>query len=138
MRDNTDIHDYRYYKVGPLFDILTANFKRFVFGNNFSVDEIMIQYYGRHGTMQFIRGKSIRSGLKLWCLCSSDGYLLHAKLYCGKDTDLPETELQQESDVVLGMIEKCDLTKGSTVAMDWTWVCMEWVPSEKTGCKEHL
>ena len=43
---------------------------------------------------------------------------------------------------VLGMIEKCYLTKGSTVSMNtfsvryhtknWpTWVCMEWVPSKK-------
>ena len=24
-------------------------------------------------------------------------------------------------------------------SINWrTWVCMEWVPSEKTGCKEHL
>ena len=29
---------------------------------------------------------------------------------------MPETRLGQGSDVVLGMIEKCDLTKGSTVA----------------------
>ena len=86
--------------------------------NNFSVDESMIPYYGRHGTKQFIRGKPIRFGFKLWCLCSSDGYLLHAEPYCGKDTNLPETGLGQGSDVVLGMIEKCDLTKGSTVAMD--------------------
>ena len=38
--------------------------------------------------------------------------------YCGKDTNLPEIGLRQGSDVVLGMIEKCDLTKGSTMAMD--------------------
>ena len=31
---------------------------------------------------------------------------------------MPETGLGQGSDVVLVMIEKCDLTKGSTVAMD--------------------
>ena len=38
--------------------------------------------------------------------------------YCGKNTNLPETELGQGSYVALGMIEKCDLTKGSTVAVD--------------------
>ena len=43
---------------------------------------------------------------------------LHAEQCCGKDTDLPETGLGQGSDVVLVMIEKFDLTKGSTVAMD--------------------
>ena len=33
-------------------------------------------------------------------------------------SSLPEAELGQDSDVVLGMIDKCDLTKGYTVAMD--------------------
>ena len=31
---------------------------------------------------------------------------------------MPESRLGQGSDVVLGMIEKCGLTKGSTVSMD--------------------
>ena len=63
-------------------------------------------------------GKPIRFGFKLWSLCPSDGYLLHVEPYRGKDADLPETALGLGSDVVLGMIEKCDVTKGSTVAMD--------------------
>ena len=83
--------------------------------NNFSVDESMIPYYGRHGTKQFIRGKPIRFRV---CLSLSDGYLFHAEPYCGKDTYLSETGLGQGSDLVLGMIEKCDLTKGSAVSMD--------------------
>ena len=112
IRDNTDIDDDRYYKVRSLFDILNTNFKRFVSANNFGVNESMIPYYGRHGTNQFIRGKPMRFGFKLWCLC------LHAESYCGKDTDLPETGLGQGFDVALGMTEKCDLTKGSTVTMD--------------------
>ena len=56
--------------------------------------------------------------LNFCVLCSSDGYLLHGKPCCGKNTDFPETGLEQGSYVVLGMIEKCDLTKGSTVAVD--------------------
>ena len=70
------------------------------------------------GTKQFIGGKPIQSGFKLCCLYLSDGYLLHAEPYCGKDTNLPEIGLGQGSDVVLGMTVKCDLAKGSTMAMD--------------------
>ena len=116
--DNTDIDDDRYFKVRPLFDILNTIFKRFVSANNFSVDESMTPYYGRHGTKQFIIGKPLRFGFKLCFFCSSDGHLLHAEPYCGKDTDLPETGLGQGSDVVFDIIEKCDLTKGSTVAVE--------------------
>ena len=102
IRYNTNIDDDRYYKVRPLFDILNTKFKRFVSVNNVRVDESMIPYYGRHGIKQFIRGKPIRFGFKLWCLYSSDGYCLHAELDCGKDTDLPERGLGQGSDVFLG------------------------------------
>ena len=31
---------------------------------------------------------------------------------------MPETKLGEGSDVAFGMIEKCDLTKGSTVTID--------------------
>ena len=65
IRDNTDTDDDRYYKVRPLFDILNTNFKRFVPANNFSVKDSMIPYYGRHGTKQFIGGKSIRFWFKV-------------------------------------------------------------------------
>ena len=62
--------------------------------------------------------QEILFGCKLSCLCSSDGYLLRVERYYEKDTNLPETGLGQGFDVVLGLIEKCDLTKGSMVAMD--------------------
>ena len=62
---------------------------------NFSIDESIIPYYGRHGTKQFIRGKPIRFGVKLWCVTSSNDYLIHPEPYCGSDTDLPETDLGQ-------------------------------------------
>ena len=57
-------------------------------------------------------------GLNFGVLCLPDGYLLHGEPCCGKDTDFPETALEQVSDVLLDVIEKCDLTKGSTVAME--------------------
>ena len=84
IRDNTNIDDDRYYKVRLLFDILNTSFKRFASANNFSVDESMIPYYGRHGMKQVIRGKPIQFGFKPWCLCSSAGYLLHVEQYCEK------------------------------------------------------
>ena len=65
IRDNTNIDDDRYYKVRLLFDILNTSFKRFLSANNFSVDESMIPYYGRHGTKQVIRGKPYNLCLNL-------------------------------------------------------------------------
>ena len=78
----------------------------------------MVPYFGKHGTKQFIRGKPIRFGFKLWCLASTDGYLFHAEPYCGADTKLSDTGLGQGADVVLGLIEKCGLSSGSSVTFD--------------------
>ena len=85
---------------------------------NHTVDESSIPYYGKRGTKQFIRGKSIRFGFKLWCITSSERYILHAEPYCGADTDFPDTGLGQGADVVLGLIEKCEVKAGSTATFD--------------------
>ena len=77
-----------------------------------SVDESIIPYYGKHGTKKFIRGKPIKFGFKIWCITSSEGYLLHVELYYGADTDLPDAGLGQGADVVLGLIEKCEVKAG--------------------------
>lgn len=45
---------------------------------------MMVQYYRRLSVQMFMRGKSIKFGYKLWCLCSSSGYLYDFESYCGK------------------------------------------------------
>ena len=94
------------------------NFKQYGSFVNHSVNESIIPYYGKHGTKQFIRGKPIRFGFKLWCITSSEGYFLHAEPYCGVDTDLLDTGLGQGANSVLGLIEKCKVKAGSTVTFD--------------------
>ena len=42
-------------------------------------------------------------------MISFERYLLHAEPYRGADTDLPDTGLGQGADVVLGLIEKCEV-----------------------------
>ena len=50
----------------------------------------MIKYYWKHGSMAFIRRKSIRIGYKMFFLASSTSYLHHVEPYCGADTQLKE------------------------------------------------
>ena len=42
-------------------------------------------YFGRHSIKMFIRGKPIRFGYKIWCLCGNDGYPYHLQIYKGKE-----------------------------------------------------
>ena len=89
--DNTQITEDRYYKVRVLFEKFNFNFIQYGSFVNHSVDENIIPYYGKHDTKQFSRGNYIRFGFKLWCITSSEVYLLHAEPYSGVDTDLPDT-----------------------------------------------
>ena len=78
--------------------------KSFYWQINYSVDEIIIPYYGS----QFMTGKPSPFGFKLWLLCSSD---VHAEPYCCSITDLQETGLGQGPDVVVGFVDNCKLKK---------------------------
>ena len=61
-------------KMKPLYDILNEKVRRFgVVREDLSIDEFMVQHYGRHSCKQFIREKLIRFGYKLWVLASSIG-----------------------------------------------------------------
>jgi len=69
-------------KVRPLMTMLNERFQLFwPVENELSIDESMVPYYGRHSTKQFIRGKPIRFGYKLWCLNTRLGYLIQFDPY---------------------------------------------------------
>ena len=49
----------------------------------FKLDDSMAPYCGRHSCKQFIRGKPIRFGYKLWILVSSTSLPYHVEIYKG-------------------------------------------------------
>ncbi|XP_014486339.1 PREDICTED: piggyBac transposable element-derived protein 3-like, partial [Dinoponera quadriceps] len=53
-----------------------------------SIDEMMVKYYGRCKLKQFIKSKPIRFGIKLWGLCSVNGYVFNFDIYCGKNEEV--------------------------------------------------
>ena len=108
-----------YYKVRPLFEHLNRSFVQSMpMNENLSVDEIMVPYFGRHGTKQYIRGKPIRYGYKLWALASSTGYLYSVEPYCRSSTLLPASGNGMGYDVVMGLAEKAELNEGHYLYFD--------------------
>lgn len=74
------------WKLRPLTDHLKANMlKHFHPEQHLSFDESMISYFGRHGCKQFIKGKPLRFGYKVWSLCTPSGYLVNFEIYQGKN-----------------------------------------------------
>ncbi|XP_050340957.1 piggyBac transposable element-derived protein 3-like, partial [Bactrocera neohumeralis] len=72
------------WKLRPYTDALKQRFqKHFHPERNLSYDESMIEYYGRHGCKQFIRGKPLRFGYKMWSLNTPLGYLINFEMYQG-------------------------------------------------------
>jgi hypothetical protein len=92
---NIDKND-KVYKVRPIINHLNKKFVDMIEekGDEFSLDETMEPYFGRHSLKQFIRGKPIRFGFRKWCLATSDGYLLKFSVYTGKSDRAPGTPLR--------------------------------------------
>ena len=116
--DNLAMNDDRFYKVRPLFEHLNKVSKHLNQGEYFSVDEIMVPYYGKHGDKQFIRGKPIRFGFKLWAACSSDGSLLHVEPYCGSHSRILDAGLRHGLNVIMDMCGKLSLGEGQHMIFD--------------------
>lgn len=92
-------------KIRPYVHILAQNFMQYeVFAANLSIDEQMIPYFGKHSSKMFMRGKPIRFGYKVWCLCSSDGYLFNFEIYTGKSQE-KSIELGLGGDVVTRLLK---------------------------------
>ena len=74
----------RAFKIRSLMDAVNKSFKEFIPpSDEYSIDESMIKYFGRHPAKQFIRSKPIRFGFKMWTLCSATGACHRLELYLG-------------------------------------------------------
>ena len=72
--ENLDKTD-RFGKIRPLFDAINklcvALYRP---EQHLRVDEFMVPYFGKHGAKQYIHGKPIKFGYKLWVLAKPLGY----------------------------------------------------------------
>lgn len=83
-----------------------------------SVDESMLPYYGHHSTKQYIRGKPINFGYKLWCFATFDGYILHVEPYCGSNTKLQNIGRGHGGDEFGLVDKKSEIKAGQHVVFD--------------------
>jgi len=90
--DNANLAaDDRFAKLRPLICLLNKKFMDMAPpAEHHSVDESMVPYYGRHPTKQFIRGKPIRWGYKLWTGTNRLGYIEWFEPYQGANTKLSD------------------------------------------------
>nr|CAI5849424.1 unnamed protein product [Callosobruchus analis] len=112
----------RLFKVQSLVDSLNEKFKNNIMcDENVCIDETIVPFRGRLKFRQYIKGKRHKFGIKLFKLCMSGGYLLHAKIYCGQDK---VDGMSVATKVVLELLET-NLDKGLTLYTDNWYTSME-------------
>lgn len=93
-------------KIRPLYCRLNERFLLFwPPEQDLDVDESMIPYYGKHSAKQFIKGKPIRFGFKLWCLNTRLGYLVQCEPYQGGGTQI-DSDLGLGGSVVVDLLSE--------------------------------
>ena len=94
----------RFAKVRPLLDHFNSScLSNFVPEQTLSVDESMIPYLGRNDAKQYIHGKPIKFGFKMWVLATRLGYAVQFYPYQGAGTT--------DKELGLGGSVVCYLTK---------------------------
>ena len=79
----------RLYKLNPLIRLLSKSFEKVTPRENVVIDESLVLFHGRTILRQYISNKSHRYGLKIYKLCSVDGYTWRFILYKSKGETVP-------------------------------------------------
>lgn len=114
---NTDPTEHRLHKINNVLNHLLNNFSKvFSPGKNLSLDEAMVLWRGRLSFRQYIKNKRHKYGIKLYELCTSDGYILNILVYTGKGT-IVNPEKGHTYEVVMRLMQEY-LNKGHALFLD--------------------
>ena len=83
----------KFAKVRLLFNAINKQcILNYQFTQHVSIDKRIVPYFGKHGTKQYIHGKPIKFGFKLWVIATPLEYFIRFRPYAGNDSILPEYE----------------------------------------------
>ena len=99
----------KFSKVCPLINAINKQCKsNFITEQHISIDESMVPYHGRHGAKQYLHGKPIKFGYKVWVAATRLGYVVAFDPYQGKGSIARATETNY---LGLGGSVVCQLVK---------------------------
>lgn len=111
-----DIKISRLHKIEQVADHVFENIRKVLYpGRNLSLDEALLLWRGRLIFRQYIPNKSAKYGIKLYELCTPDGFILECLVYTGKDT--VNNEIGHAQAVVTKLAERY-FGKGHTLYLD--------------------
>ncbi|KAJ8949766.1 hypothetical protein NQ314_008119 [Rhamnusium bicolor] len=112
----------RGYKIEPLMKSFVQKFQEvYTPMQEFCIDESLVPFRGRLIMKQYIPQKTHKYGIKLFKLCSGNGYTWNMKLYCGKHAD---AGVSVPTKVVMELSQNL-LNSGRTVVTDNYYTSLE-------------
>lgn len=112
----TDDTSNRLHKIDQVMIHILTNIQNIYYpGENLSLDEALVLWRGRLSFKQYIPNKTAKYGIKLYELCTPDGFLLNVLIYTGKGTVNNENG---HATSVVYKVAKDYLGKGHTIYMD--------------------
>lgn len=113
----TDPIDHKMHKIDQVLNHILENCNNvYSPGQSLSLDEAMVLFRGRLSFRQYIKNKSHQYGIKLYELCTFDGFILNILIYEGKGT-LQTIGKGHTYEVVMKLMENF-LGKGHIVFLD--------------------
>lgn len=114
--NETDDQQHRLHKIDQVLTHILVNIQNVYYpGENLSLDEALVLWRGRLSFRQYIPNKSAKYGVKLYELCTPDGFLLNIIIYTGKGT---VTNEDGHASSVVNKLLANYLDKGHTIYMD--------------------
>nr|CAH7716672.1 unnamed protein product [Callosobruchus chinensis] len=75
----------RLFKIKPLIHLLLERFQSAILpARDLCIDETMVPFRGKLSFKQYIKNKKHKFGIKLYKLCTNNGYKYNLKVYCGR------------------------------------------------------
>nr|CAH7755186.1 unnamed protein product [Callosobruchus chinensis] len=113
----------RLYKVKPLLEKIIKNFQSvYTPGRTYCIDESIVPFQGRLVMKQYIPRKTHKYGVKLFKLCSENGYTWNIRIYAGKESN--EYGSSVATNVVIKLSEGL-LNSGRTIVADNYYTSLE-------------
>lgn len=107
----------RLFKVENVIKLVNANFKKVLtLGKKLVIDETMVPFRGRLRIRQYIPNKTHKYGIKLYKLCTIDGYTGKIIVYTGKNEKTPGQS--HSENIVLSILDCIDDKEGHYVFAD--------------------
>lgn len=114
--ENDDLSK-RMHKISNITEHILENIRKVYYpGRNLSIDEALLLWRERLIFRQYIPNKAAKYGIKLYELCTPDGYVLNIIIYSGKGT-VQQGSRGHASSVVHEIMQPY-LNKGHTIYVD--------------------